>query len=215
MNNAAEWVKATQLNKLNKNDFFGWVEWGPFFRLSWMRTAFSNELNGDGFFKWVEWERLFQLGWLGTVFSYELNGNGFFKWVVGSPFIRGWYGSRSTSSHEHALYSSEMKWYDFLKLVRTKDLLIRILFRVQWVVLRDHVLSTWFRFMPESMNRHWHLFKKMIRPSNRLYNLNISILCSSHLCLIYDYLIYWRPLLRFRQCWLSAVYESVVWSSRS
>jgi hypothetical protein len=72
-----------------------------------------------------------------------------------------WVRSQSTSS-EHALNTIVVSWkrYDLLKLVRTEDLLIRVLFRVQWVVLRDHVLSTWFRSMPESMNRHWHLSKK-------------------------------------------------------
>jgi hypothetical protein len=55
--------------------------------------------------------------------------------LVDSSLLRGWYESLSTSS-EHALNTIVMnwKWYDFLKLVRTKDLLIRISFRIQWVV---------------------------------------------------------------------------------
>jgi hypothetical protein len=105
------------------------------------------------------------------------------------------------------IYSSELKWYDFLKLVRTKDLLIRVLFRVQWVVLRDHVLSTWSRSMPESMNRHWHLFKMIVVVS--LYSSNIRLFAR----LIYwlsrsDRYWFWYS--EFYQCWLTAVYESVV-----
>jgi hypothetical protein len=132
------------------------------------------------------------------------------SWIVfvGSPLLRGWYGSQSTSS-EHALNTIVVswKWYDFLKLVETKDLLIRVLFRVQWVVLRDHVLSTWSRFMPGSMNRHWHLFKMIVVVS--LYSSNIRLFVR----LIYWLSRsgrYWFWSSGFYQCWLTAVYESVV-----
>ncbi len=78
---------------------------------------------------------------------------------VGSPLLRGWYGSRSTSSHEHALYSSEMKWYDFLKLVKTEDLLIRVLFKIQWRdqhVIALHVfINDWFIIMNIDISSKW------------------------------------------------------------
>ncbi len=50
---------------------------------------------------------------------------------VDSSLLRRWHGSQSTSS-EHALNNIVVswKWYDFLKLVRTRDLLIRVSFRV-------------------------------------------------------------------------------------
>jgi hypothetical protein len=82
---------------------------------------------------------------------------------VNSSLLRRWYGFRSTSSHEHALYSSEMKWYNFLKLMRTKDLLIRVSFRVQWVVSwshAQHMISLALSMIDSSMNKHWHLFKR-------------------------------------------------------
>jgi hypothetical protein len=84
--------------------------------------------------------------------------------AVGSPLLREWYGFRSTSS-EHALNTIVVgwKWYDFLKLVRTEDLLIRVSFRVQWVVSwsrAQHMISLDSSMIDSSMNRHWHLFKK-------------------------------------------------------
>ncbi len=109
---------------------------------------------------WSEWLSMIEFAFnVAISISIEL----FAFMTVGSPLLRRWYGSRSTSSHEHALYSSGIKWYDFLKLVRTEDLLIRISFRVQWVVpwLRaQHMISLDSSMIDSSMNRHWHLFKK-------------------------------------------------------
>jgi hypothetical protein len=71
--------------------------------------------------------------------------------------------SQSTNS-EHALNTIVVswKWYDFLKRVRTEDLLIRVLFRVQWVVpwsRAQHMISilAWF-INAWFINKHWHLF---------------------------------------------------------